>query len=118
MKSFFKKVEPENVLYKVKYKLISEEEIRNNINSYDFGTRLMFARKGKCLDILIKDEDWFVRQEVAYQGYGLDILINDENYVVRKQVAKQGYGLDILINDENWFVKKLVEKILKIRGLL
>ena len=53
------------------------------------------------LDILINDEDRYVREAVAEQGYGLDILINDENLYVREAVAEQGYGLDKLINDES-----------------
>ena len=36
----------------------------------------------------------------------LDILINDENPYVRAAVAKQGYGLDKLINDEYEYVRE------------
>lgn len=43
------------------------------------------------LDILINDEEWMVRLEVARQGYGLDILVNDEDPHVRK-LAKHMEG--------------------------
>ena len=53
------------------------------------------------LDILVNDEYWTVRREVARQGYGLDILVNDEYWIVRREVAKQRYRLDILVNDKD-----------------
>ena len=42
-------------------------------------------------DKLINDEDWRVRATVAQQGYGLDILVNDEDCWVR--VAALTYTL-------------------------
>ena len=47
------------------------------------------------------------------QRYGLDILINDEDSYVRLEVARQGYCLDKLINDESWYVRKMALENLK-----
>jgi hypothetical protein len=74
MRSFFGriKVDVENIGYRIKYNLITEEEIRENINSYN----------------------WFVRREIARQGFGLDILKNDNDLYVsdeaKRQLKKQG----------------------------
>ena len=57
------------------------------------------------LDILVNDEHWNVRREVARQGYGLDKLVNDKDCDVRKEVAKHGYCLDKLVNDEDCDVR-------------
>ena len=52
-----------------------------------------------------KDKNWRKRYAQARQGTGLDVLINDENVYVRAEVAEQRYGLDILINDEDSYVR-------------
>ena len=36
------------------------------------------------LNELVNDEDYKVRSLIASHGYGLDILVNDENEYVRK----------------------------------
>ena len=54
---------------------------------------------------LVKDEDYFVRVEVAKQGYGLDILVRDKDYSVRWEVARHSYGLDVLVNDKIYYVR-------------
>ena len=62
------------------------------------------------MDILIHDENPYVRAAVARQGYGLDILINDKSMIVREEVAEQGYGLGILVNDEHWVARTTADK--------
>lgn len=57
------------------------------------------------LDVLVKDEDFFIRLAVAKQGYGFDVLTHDPHHAVRTEVAKKGYALDTLVNDESWFVR-------------
>jgi hypothetical protein len=64
---FFKKIDIENIIIKIKYNLITDEELRRTINSYDWFVRREVARRGKCLDILINDNDWYVRREVERQ---------------------------------------------------
>ena len=80
------------------------------INDEDVYVRAKIAEQGYGLDILVNDGNYFVRAAVAKQGYGLDILVNDKFFAVRRVVAEQGYGLDILVNDENYEVRKAVAK--------
>ena len=68
------------------------------------------ADQGLCLDKLINNENWYVREAVAKQGYGLNILVNDKNYCVRAAVAKQGYDLETLIHDKDPWVRVAVAK--------
>jgi hypothetical protein len=96
MKSFFEKIniekddeEEEYFLYQLKYNLISDEEIIRNIDSYDSLVREIIAAKGICLDILVHDDDWFVRIEVARHGYMLDILVVDDDEHVRHEAEYQ-----------------------------
>jgi hypothetical protein len=113
MKSFFERIKLKKnscdyLEYHIKYNLISDEELRRNIKSYNGDIRELIASKGKCLDILINDDDWGIRCMVAYQGYGLDILVKDIDVDVRIEVAKHGYGLEILKDDDYWRVRQQV----------
>ena len=74
----------------------------------EFKDRIAAVEKCYGLDILVNDDDEFVRQAVARKGYGLDILINDSHYRVRRVVANQGYGLEVLINDTEFDVRQAV----------
>ena len=60
------------------------------------------------LDVLVSDEHYIVRKEVAKQGYKLEILINDPISDVRVEVAKQGFCLERLIGDDEWHVRLAV----------
>ena len=80
------------------------------INDENKWVRATVARQGCGLNILINDEHWYVRAAIAEQGYYLNILINDKNWRVRTAVAEQGYGLDILINDEDCDVRTAIAK--------
>lgn len=80
------------------------------IKDSDYGIRKLVAEHGYRLDILVNDEDDYVRTEVARQGYGLAKLVNDKDIFVRKEVAKHGYGLEILVNDESKYVRYEVAK--------
>ena len=93
------------------YRSYIEEYIKNNnvLNEY-WEIRCVIAKHGFCLDILVDDEDCYVRWEVAKHGYGLDKLINDKHWCVRSEVAKQGFGLDKLVNDKDWRVRLEVAK--------
>ena len=91
---------------KGKYSLIENKvNLDVLIKDEDFYVRLAVAKQGYGLDVLINDEDFRVRLAVAKQGYGLDVLLYDENSTIRTQVARQGYGLDTLINDKRWLVR-------------
>jgi hypothetical protein len=48
----------------------------------------------------------------------LDILVKDENFNVRYMVASQGYGLDILLKDKHWLIRSEAKFQLITRGLL
>ena len=103
---------------------ISKEEITKYIednldilvNDEDWYVRLEIARLRYSLDKLVNDEEYEVRREVAKQGYGLDILVNDKDWYVREEVAKQGYGLDKLVNDKDWEVRLEVLHQLELRN--
>lgn len=99
---------------------------------------LLESRNEEALNILINDEDDFIRGSVAMYGndehrdilvndkdsriremvaqYGNDfhraVLVNDKEWHVRKAVAMYGNDLhrDVLINDENWYVRNAVAK--------
>lgn len=45
--------------------------INNDSNLVSICDKTESDDHGDCLDILINDEDWRVRAEVAKQGYGL-----------------------------------------------
>lgn len=47
----------------------------------------------KELEQMLHSSDFEERLYVARQGYGLDILVNDEEAFVRMVVAGKGYGL-------------------------
>ena len=66
----------------------------------------------KELEQMLHSDDFSDRVTAAECAYGLDILVNDENYYVREEVARQGYGLDRLINDEDANVRKAAEEML------
>ena len=74
--------------------------------------KIFLINNRKHLEILLYDENPFVRKAVAEEGYGLNKLINDEIYFVREAVARQGYGLDILVNDEDPEVREIARKVL------
>ena len=97
-------------VYKEEINKYIEDNLDILINNEDRYVRLAVAEQGYGLDILINDESLYVRAAVAEQGYGLDKLINDEDSYVREAVARQGYGLDILINDESPFVREAVAR--------
>ena len=50
------------------------------------------------LDVLVNDEDLYVREEVAKHGYSLNILINDEAWIVRNEAL---YQLELRKNKKN-----------------
>ena len=74
----------------------------------------------ELLDILIKDEDWYVRSLVAAHNYKdlLDILVKDKSVYVRAIVAKHEYKdlLDILVKDDNELVLEYVTMTMKSMG--
>lgn len=55
------------------------------------------SKHGYGLDILINDPDWKVRREVAQQGYKLEVLVYDENRYVRS-VSKSNIYLKKFLN--------------------
>ena len=88
-----------------------------DINKYEFNVRETIAKNTtneKYLDILVNDEDKFMRVNVAERGIEkyLDILVNDEDEYVRECVAHSGIKkyLDILVNDEDPDVRYKVAK--------
>lgn len=84
----------------------------DDINDYKFMIREIIVKNTtneKYLDILVNDEDKFMRVNVAERGIKkyLDILVNDEDPDVRYKVAKFN-NEDILwklVNDENVYVR-------------
>ena len=91
-----------------------DEDLDILVNDEDPYVRKAVAERGrdKDLDILVNDEDPNVRKPVAERGRDkdLDILVNDEDPDVRKAVAERGRDkdLDILVNDKNCSVRKAV----------
>lgn len=88
-----------------------------DINKYEFNVREAIVKNTtneKYLDILVNDEDKFMRVNVAERGIEkyLDILINDESSYVREYVAESGIKkyLDILVDDDNARVRYEVAK--------
>ena len=88
-----------------------------DINKYEFNVREAIVKNTtneKYLDILVNDEDKFMRVNVAERGIEkyLDILVNDEYEYVRECVAHSGIKkyLDILVDDENSDVRYEVAK--------
>ena len=96
-----------------------EKELVHEIKKMTLEEKIELVREGKDdnLDILINDEDKFVRVEVARQrrDKDLDILVKDEDFEVRGTVAEQGRDkdLDILINDKEGFVNEKAKEMLK-----
>lgn len=94
----------------------------NKITKLDFskmsksekGARLE-SRNEEALNILINDEDGFIRGSVAMYGNDKhrDILVNDKEWHVRSKVAKYGNDKhrDILVNDIDWCVRAIVASL-------
>ena len=82
------------------------------VNSYDVWYPKM-KRAQVCgddeLDILVHDENWFVRQAVVERNRAkdFDILIHDPVWNIREHIAIYGRDkdLDILVNDKSLFVR-------------
>lgn len=81
----------------------TQEQIDEMMLTY-LGKKILIKNKIN-LDILVNDENFFIRYAVAKQGYGFDVLIHDSSVDIRSEIARQGYGLDTLIEDEDWFVR-------------
>jgi hypothetical protein len=92
----------------------SDDEVRKYATDPDPDVRHAIALCGKALDILVNDEDWLVRKEVAEQCYGLYKLVNDKDPMVRQTVAKKGYCLDILVNDPDYIVSSVAQRKLNV----
>ena len=91
---------------------IYETEAKGNIIK-DNDT--LYQGKYVCSEIKLVRK--LTQEEInKYIEDNLDILVNDEYWVVRREVAKQGYGLDILINDEDYNVRKLAKRQLELRN--
>lgn len=88
----------------------SSDEIIRLAYSQEVDDRIRAAREGgkDILSVLINDDNWLVREEIAFRGYGLEKLVDDPNENVRVRVANNGYGLHKLVNDEHWFVRAAV----------
>ena len=70
--------------------------------------RIELTYNNLCHDILINDEDEYVRAAVAATTTNekyLEILAKDEYYWVRRTIAERGYFHGILINDEDYKVR-------------
>lgn len=65
----------------------------------------------KTLDMLVNDEAWQVRVEIARHGYALDKLVNDEAWQVRFEVAALGYNSEIFEDDESWQVRDITSHL-------
>lgn len=72
--------------------------------------RMSAAEKGYGLDVLINDEDYWVRKAVVSTGFGRNVLANDSEEAVRGALAKQGYALDKFINDPSGYVRTFVAR--------
>ena len=59
---------------------------------------------------LVRNEDLSLRLLAARNGYGLEVLINDLEPEVRIEVAKRNYGLAVLATDLNWEVRLTVAR--------
>ena len=74
--------------------------------------RIIAARNGVGLDILVSDEKSGVRMEVAKHGrpQDLDVLVKDKKEKVRRAVAKhcRDKDLDVLVKDECYEVRRAV----------
>lgn len=66
------------------------------------------ACKGKCLNILINDEDCEVRQQVAKQLYKPEKLMHDVSPVVKRELVKQHYRLDHFMYDKVYLMRSFV----------
>lgn len=71
--------------------------------------RIQVASRGVDLDLLVHDEDEYVRADVAKRGreQDLKLLVNDVSRIVRLEVAKKGYGLEALAKDTDPEVRKV-----------
>lgn len=66
------------------------------------------ACKGKCLNILVNDEDCEVRQQVAKRFYQPEKLMHDHSLVVKRELVKQHYRLDHFMHDKVYLMRNFV----------
>jgi len=81
-----------------------------------YRNRRIPAKHGYRLDILVRDEDEDVREEVAIKGYGHDILKDDESGHIRYMVIMNTTDktiLEYLSNDKDKVISDNAKKILK-----
>lgn len=64
-------------------------------------TKLTLIRCGENLDQFINDIDVDVRLELVKQGYGLDILVNDDNPYIRDAMFDKINSINDIINSNN-----------------
>lgn len=85
------------------------------INDPDDNIRLLLARKGVGLDVLVHDRNKAVRIAVADHYFGLDLLTKDPDPDVRARVASLGHNLNILKNDPDPKVRNIAMNTLRMR---
>ena len=88
-----------------------KEQYKEQINGYINGTtaqKLACANAGIGTQKLVKDQNEYVRGEVASHGYMPEVLVHDKAPHVRNQVALSGNCHDILSHDENEYVRASV----------
>lgn len=100
----------------------SPEEFCERVSKFANYIRLSYSEKidllskgdEEDLDVLVNDEDWTIRTEVARHGRDkdLDVLINDKGKFVRAAVARCGRDkdLDVLVNDSYEGVRAAVAR--------
>ncbi len=111
--------------------MIKKMELKKLLNSDNYKDRLIAAKNGYRLDILI-DDDYNIVRETVYKyllknnyesvfdwandndvDIDIDEWLYSDNLRKRLEVAKFGYHLEILINDKNNNVNYIINKYLK-----
>lgn len=73
-----------------------------------------FTKRNKVLEKLSDHPLWWTRLEVAKRGFCLDKLVKENHAEIRWEIAKRGWLLDTLIFDDISIVReKAIEMILK-----
>jgi len=120
---------PMGLISKLKFNLVSEEEVLSLMNDKDYGIRCQVARRINIehLPMMMNDEDFDVRLRVAeriadeggaFADEHLPVMMNDKDSQVRLEIAKR-IGVEHLpkmMNDEDWEVRREVARRIASEG--
>jgi len=120
---------PMGLISKLKFNLVSEEEVLSLMNDKDYGIRCQVARRINIehLPMMMNDEDFDVRLRVAeriadeggaFADEHLPVMMNDKDSQVRLEIANR-IGVEHLpkmMNDEDWEVRREVARRIASEG--